>query len=156
MKNVNKSRSSYVYKYLTTDSIFGLVDGLRDRDISTTCDVRRALIMRTIKLLFVTAVVILVSCLIGYFMVMAPVIILLAYCLYGVADTMSATFALPVIVYGCLTAAALIVYGCLTAAALIGFTCHYFDESESKPVTAVKETYEFLKNHLCSKIDWVD
>ena len=145
MKNVNKSRSSYVYKYLTTDSIFGLVDGLRDRDISTTCDVRRALIMRTIKLLFVTAVVILVSCLIGYFMVMAPVIILLAYCLYGVADTMSATFALPVIVYGC-----------LTAAALIGFTCHYFDESESKPVTAVKETYEFLKNHLCSKIDWVD
>ena len=145
MKNVNKSRSSYVYKYLTTDSIFGLVDGLRDRDISTTCDVRRALIMRTIKLLFVTAVVILVSCLIGYFMVMAPVIILLAYCLYGVADTMSATFALPVIVYGC-----------LTAAALIGFTWHYFDESESKPVTAVKETYEFLKNHLCSKIDWVD
>ena len=145
MKNVNKSRSSYVYKYLTTDSIFGLVDGLRDRDISTTCDVRRALITRTIKLLFATAVVILMSCLLVYFLIMAPVIVLLSYLLNGVAATESATFAIPVIIYGC-----------ATITLLIGVTCHYFTESESKPVTAVKETYEFLKNHLCSKIDWVD
>ena len=144
MKKVSKSRNSFVYKYLTTPYIFDLVTGLGDSDISTTCDVRRALITRTIKILFAIFVIILISCLLLYFMIMAPIIVLLTYFLYGVADTMCATFAIPVMSYG-------IIMFCV----LCAITHYMFTESESKPVVAIKDTYGFLKDCLCSKIDWV-
>ena len=144
MKNVSKSRNSFVYKYLTTDCIFGLVEGLPDRYISTTCGVRRSLITRSIKILFTIFVVILVACLLTYFLLMAPVIVLLVYCLYGVADTMCVTFIIPVMCYTIMTFVVL----CATI-------YHLFTESESKPIVAVKDTYGFLKDRLCSKIDWV-
>ena len=144
MKNVSKSRNSFVYKYLTTDCIFGLVEGLPDRYISTTCGVRRSLITRSIKILFTIFVVILVACLLTYFLLMAPVIVLLVYCLYGVIYTTCVTFAIPVMSYTIVTFVVL----CATI-------YHLFTESESKPIVAVKDTYGFLKDRLCSKIDWV-
>lgn len=144
MKNVSKSRNSFVYKYLTTDCIFGLVEGLPDLYISTTCGVRQSLITRSIKILFTIFVVIWAACLLTYFLLMAPVIVLLVYCLYGVIDTTCVTFIIPVICYTIVT----FVVSC-------AIIYHLFTESESKPIVAIKDTYGFLKDRLCSKIDWV-
>lgn len=146
MEPVKKSRKDWVCRFITDESVWGLVSGYSIRKLETTCDIRKYFILKGLKCIVVPAVVLLMLSAMALFAVINP--ILVAYSLF--VDGVSA------VETGKLIMAAFGVLADICMMFIMLSEYGYIPESVTKATDKVAEGFEIIKSKVCSKVEWDD
>lgn len=144
METIKKSVNSWVYRFITRDKVFGIVEGYSRDLLNTTCDIRKYFILSCLRMVFMPLIMALVLLCVLYPTILHPILVIVG-----------------VFIGANIPTGAYVVAGVFGGIDLF-ILAYIFQEYGwiSKVLTptsdVISEGFEIVKSKVCSKVEWTE